>query len=46
MRDFSHPNIVRLFSAHLISDELWLVMEFMEGGSLTDVVTHARYVIR
>ncbi|KAF8382531.1 pak-2 [Pristionchus pacificus] len=42
MRDFSHPNIVRLFSAHLISDELWLVMEFMEGGSLTDVVTHAR----
>ncbi|GMS77900.1 hypothetical protein PENTCL1PPCAC_75 [Pristionchus entomophagus] len=42
MRDFSHPSIVRLFSSHLVGDELWLVMEYMEGGSLTDVVTHAR----
>ncbi|GMT08872.1 hypothetical protein PFISCL1PPCAC_169 [Pristionchus fissidentatus] len=42
MREFSHPHIVRLFSSHLVADELWLVMEYMEGGSLTDVVTHSR----
>lgn len=43
MRDYGHPNIVRMHSAHLVNDELWLILEFMEGGSLTEIVTTTRY---
>lgn len=42
MRDYHHPNIVKMFSSHLIDDELWVIMEFLEGGMLTDIVTHFR----
>ncbi|KAK6757652.1 hypothetical protein RB195_015455 [Necator americanus] len=42
MRDYQHSNIVRMFSSHLVGDELWVVMEYMEGGSLTDIVTQTR----
>ncbi|CAI4222591.1 unnamed protein product [Auanema sp. JU1783] len=42
MRDYQHPNIVRMYSSHLVDDELWVVMEFMEGGSLTDIITQTR----
>ncbi|KAJ1369799.1 Serine/threonine-protein kinase PAK 2 [Parelaphostrongylus tenuis] len=42
MRDYQHANIVRMFSSHLVGDELWVVMEYMEGGSLTDIVTQTR----
>ncbi|CAD6193148.1 unnamed protein product [Caenorhabditis auriculariae] len=42
LRDYQHPNIVRMYSSHLIDDELWVVMEFMESGSLTDIVTTTR----
>ncbi|WKY08985.1 hypothetical protein Q1695_001837 [Nippostrongylus brasiliensis] len=42
MRDYQHPNVVQMFSSHLVGDELWVVMEYMEGGSLTDIVTQTR----
>ncbi|XP_018560879.1 serine/threonine-protein kinase PAK mbt [Anoplophora glabripennis] len=42
MRDYHHPNIVEMFDSYLVNDELWVVMEFLEGGALTDIVTHAR----
>lgn len=42
MRDYHHPNIVEMFDSFLVGDELWVVMEFLEGGALTDIVTHAR----
>ena len=33
-----HQNIVRYIDSFLYKNELWIVMEYMEGGSLTDVV--------
>ncbi|XP_040572121.1 serine/threonine-protein kinase PAK mbt [Lepeophtheirus salmonis] len=41
MRDYHHPNIVQMHDSFLVNDELWVVMEFLEGGALTDIVTHA-----
>ncbi|KAI8788560.1 serine/threonine-protein kinase PAK 4-like isoform X1 [Biomphalaria glabrata] len=42
MRDYHHPNIVEMYNSYLVGDELWVVMEYMEGGALTDIVTHSR----
>lgn len=39
MKDSIHPNIVNFIDSYLITGELWVIMEYMEGGSLTDVVT-------
>ncbi|KAI9477962.1 MAG: kinase-like domain-containing protein [Benjaminiella poitrasii] len=40
MREAQHKNIVNYIDSFLLGqDELWVVMEYMEGGSLTDVVT-------
>lgn len=36
-----HPNIVRVFSLRRMADELMIVMEFVEGGSLKDVLRQA-----
>lgn len=39
MRDSKHKNIVNYLDSFLLKGDLWVVMEYMEGGSLTDVVT-------
>ena len=39
MRDSRHKNVVNFMESYLVKGELWVVMEYMEGGSLTDVVT-------
>lgn len=44
MRDYHHDNVVDMYNSYLVGDELWVVMEFLEGGALTDIVTHTRYV--
>lgn len=31
-----HPNIVKYFTCHEIKEELWVVMELMEGGTFED----------
>ncbi|KAL5386240.1 hypothetical protein DPSP01_004321 [Paraphaeosphaeria sporulosa] len=39
MQNSKHRNIVNFMDSFLVRGDLWVVMEYMEGGSLTDVVT-------
>ncbi|KAG7728165.1 hypothetical protein KL933_002291 [Ogataea haglerorum] len=41
MKGSKHKNIVNFIEAYLMKKDLWVVMEYMEGGSLTDIVTHS-----
>ncbi|KAJ9082313.1 Protein kinase, variant 3 [Entomophthora muscae] len=39
MKESQHPNIVNYLDSFLLGkNDLWVVMDFMEGGALTDVI--------
>ncbi|CAJ0607525.1 unnamed protein product [Cylicocyclus nassatus] len=39
MKQFRHPNVVNYIESYLVdADDLWVVMDYLEGGNLTDVV--------
>ena len=42
MRDLKHPHLIELLATYLVGDELWLVLEYVEGGALTDILTKQR----
>ena len=42
MKNYHHSNIVELYDTYLVNDELWVVMEYLDGGALTDIVTYTR----
>lgn len=35
----SHTNMVQHIESYIWKNDVWIVMEYMEGGSLTDIVT-------
>ncbi|NWH82158.1 PAK6 kinase, partial [Piaya cayana] len=42
MRDYQHVNVVEMYKSYLVGDELWVLMEFLQGGALTDIVSQIR----
>ncbi|XP_057899765.1 serine/threonine-protein kinase PAK 3-like [Melospiza georgiana] len=39
MKRYRSPSVVNYLDSYLLGEELWLVMEFMDGGTLSDVIT-------
>lgn len=37
-------NVVQYFRSYLVKEEIWLVTEFMQGGTLTQAVSHHRFL--
>ncbi|XP_039946954.1 serine/threonine-protein kinase PAK 3-like [Hirundo rustica] len=42
MRHHKNDNLVNYVDSYLVDEELWLVMEYMDGGSLHDVIRETR----
>lgn len=40
-KDQPHPNMVQQISSYIWKNDVWIIMEYMEGGSLTDIVTQS-----
>ncbi|NXK71122.1 PAK1 kinase, partial [Sylvietta virens] len=39
MKRNRNPSIVSYLDSYLVREELWLVMEYMDGGTLSDVIS-------
>lgn len=42
MRDYKHLNIVNYLDSYLEGDIVWVVMQWIPGGTLSDVVANSR----
>jgi serine/threonine protein kinase len=38
MKEAQHPNIVNCLDGFLVHNDLWVIMEYMKGGPLTDAI--------
>lgn len=38
MKEIKHPNIVNYINCYIVKDSLWVIMEYMEGGMLTEII--------
>jgi protein-serine/threonine kinase len=43
MKEVQHPNIVNFLDCYLVKDSLWVLMEYMEGGMLTDIIDKHKF---
>jgi len=41
--NYKHTNIVNLYSAYLCGEDLWIVMEHLRGGTLTEARNSHRF---
>jgi len=44
MKESHHPNVVRYFDSFRVEDKLWVAMEYMGGGCLTEVLEQFEHV--
>ncbi|ROL50555.1 Serine/threonine-protein kinase PAK 6 [Anabarilius grahami] len=42
MRDYRHKNVVEMYKSALVGEELWVIMEYLQGGALTNIVSETR----
>ncbi|KAI4895606.1 hypothetical protein NFI96_017028 [Prochilodus magdalenae] len=42
MRDYRHKNVVEMHKSALVEEELWVIMEYLQGGALTNIVSETR----
>lgn len=45
MRDYQHLNVVEMYKSYLVGEELWVLMEFLQGGALTDIISQVRWAV-
>lgn len=43
MKECQHPSIVNYIDSFLVKEYLWVVMEYMEGGMLTDIIDREKF---
>ncbi|XP_057899805.1 serine/threonine-protein kinase PAK 2-like [Melospiza georgiana] len=39
MKRYRSPNVVNFLDSYLVGEELWLVLEYMDGGALSDIIS-------
>jgi len=44
MKTSKHPNIVEYMDAYVVEDQIWVAMEYMGGGCLTEVLEQFEHV--
>lgn len=46
MSESRHPSIVQYLDSYIVGGSLWVAMELIEGGSLTEIIENIRHELR